>query len=109
MDALSRTLGSTALFALVLWPAPIAAQSADAQNLIDRVTEYVRQFVNGFVNVVAEERYVQTANPNNPGPGPRRRVLLSDFLLVKGEASDCISSGMSVRWMDDRYPIAIAG
>jgi hypothetical protein len=109
MDALSRTLGSTALLALVLWPAPIAAQSADAQNVIDRATEYVRQFVNGFVNVVAEERYVQTANPNNPGPGPRRRVLPSDFLLVRGRPAIGISSGMSVRWMDDRCPIAIAG
>ena len=88
MDALSRTLGWTALLALVLWPAPSSAQSADAQHVIDRATQYVRQFVSGFVNVVAEERYVQTANPNNPGPGPRRRVLLSDFLLVKGETSD---------------------
>ena len=70
MDALSRTLGSTALLAFVLWPAPSAAQSADAQNVIDRATEYVRQFVNGFVNVVAEERYVQTASPNQSGSGP---------------------------------------
>ena len=88
MDALSRTIGSTALLALVLWPSRIDAQSADAQNVIDRATKYVRQFVDGFVNVVAEERYVQTASPNNPGPGPRRRVLLSDFLLVKGETGD---------------------
>jgi hypothetical protein len=85
---ISRSLGSTAILALVLWPAPIAAQPADAQSVIHRATEYARQFVNGFVNVVAEERYVQTASPNNPGPGPRRRVLLSDFLLVKGEATD---------------------
>ena len=88
--------------ALGVWPGTAASQSADAKGVLDRTTEYVRTFVRGFANVVAEERYVQTANPNNPGPGPRRRVLLSDFLLVKGQDANDWYQFRDVREVDGR-------
>jgi hypothetical protein len=70
--------------------------------VLDRTTNYVRTFVLGFANVVAEERYVQTANPSNPGPGRPRRVLLSDFLLVKGQATNDWYQFRDVREVDGK-------
>ena len=90
------------LFVFVSWAATSAAQAAPPNSVLDRTTEYVRTFVRGFANVVAEERYVQTANPNNPGPGPQRRVLLSDFLLVKGQNANDWYQFRDVREVDGR-------
>jgi hypothetical protein len=89
---------------LVLMPVPgTAAPQARAENdVLERTTNYVRAFVRGFANVVAEERYVQTANPNNPGPGRPRRVLLSDFLLVKGQAANDWYQFRDVREVDGK-------
>jgi SHS2 domain-containing protein len=54
------------------------AQSPDIDELIPRATAYAHDFVEKLSNVVAEERYEQEMT------SPRRkRVLVSDFLLVK--------------------------
>jgi hypothetical protein len=51
--------------------------------VVDRATAYVHRWIEAFSNVVAEERYVQeTTNP------PRRRVLRSDFHLVRFPQAD---------------------
>lgn len=78
-----RVVAAPALIALVLCPG-IASSQSKARNILDRTTEYIVSFVHGFSNVVAEEHYIQTANPSNPGAGRPRRELVSDFLLVKG-------------------------
>ncbi len=88
--------------ALMPWPGTAAPQSRAENDILARTTNYVREFVRGFANVVAEERYVQTANPNNPGPGPRKRVLLSDFLLVKGQADGDWYQFRDVREVDGK-------
>jgi hypothetical protein len=100
-----RLMIVSALVTVVVWPGTSASQSAGSNAVLERMTDYVRMFVRGFTNVVAEERYVQTANPSNPGPGPRRRVLLSDFLLVKGQADNDWYQFRDVREVDGR-PVA---
>ena len=109
VSGFSRTISNfsrtSAFVALMLWPGMASAQSADATNVLDRMTEYVRTFVRDFANVVAEERYVQTASPNNPGPGPRKRELLSDFLLAKGQAANDWYQFRDVREVDGK-PVA---
>jgi hypothetical protein len=61
---------------------PGAAQSGKG-DLVPRATAYVAEFFEGFVNLVAEERYIQeTRSPR------RRRELKSDFLLVKPPGSE---------------------
>jgi hypothetical protein len=60
-----------------LWSVRAQAQ-ASHPPLIDLATSYAHRWIAAFSNVVAEERYVQeTTNPS------RRRVLRSDFLLVR--------------------------
>ena len=54
-----RTLLSSALVVAAVWPT-VASQSADANDVLDRTTRYVRTFVLAFANVVAEERYVRS-------------------------------------------------
>ncbi len=71
-------LASAALVALMLSAAPAHAQTAPpAAELVDRAAEYVKRFVSGFSNVVAEEDFRQDWQS-----GERRR-LTSDFLLVQ--------------------------
>jgi hypothetical protein len=54
------------------------AQSFSVKEIIPKATAYSHQFVERFSNVVAEERYEQEIT------APRRkRLLVSDFLLVK--------------------------
>ena len=101
VSGFSRTI-TAVLLVFVSWAATSAAQAAPQNSVLDRTTEYVRTFVRGFANVVAEERYVQTANPNNPGPGPQRRLLLSDFLLVKGQRANDWYQFRDVREVDGR-------
>jgi len=71
----------------VVRPSLSGGQSAGTEEVLERTTQYVEEFVERFANVVAEERYVQTTNPSNPGPGPRRRELVSDFLLVRAQGT----------------------
>jgi hypothetical protein len=67
---------------IIIAASPGAAQSGKA-DLVPRATAYVTGFFEGFVNLVAEERYVQeTRSPR------RRRELRSDFLLVKPPGSE---------------------
>jgi hypothetical protein len=54
------------------------AQAPRVEELLDRATAYVQRFFNEYTNVVAEEHYIQeTSVPR------RKRVLRSDFLLVR--------------------------
>jgi hypothetical protein len=90
---------------LVSWPGRVTSQSPALASVLDQTRQYVIHFVQAFANVVAEERYVQTANPSNPGPGKQRRVLLSDFLLVKGQDANDWYQFRDVREVDGK-PVA---
>lgn len=57
-----------------------AAQEGTLEALLDRAGRYTLVFVDKFSNVVAEERYVQRSSSSQ---GARRRVITSDFLLVR--------------------------
>jgi hypothetical protein len=96
------TVLSLAVLLLLVWPDTPATRPSAQSAVLDRVTEYIGSFVRGFANVVAEERYIQTANPSNPGPGKPRRVLLSDFLLVKGQHTNDWYQFRDVREVDGR-------
>lgn len=93
------------LVLLAVWPSIGAAQTAAPKDILDRTTAYIRKFVIGFANVVAEEHYVQSANPSNPGPGRRRRELVSDFLLVKAQDAGDWYQFRDVRQVDGQ-PVA---
>lgn len=85
----------------LLLSTPASAQDVTLQQLLDRAGLYLDGFVDRFSNVVSEERYQQdwstdtpppTALPQRGGlPGgissvnavSKRRLLRSDFLLVK--------------------------
>jgi hypothetical protein len=59
-----------------------SAQSPSVEELMPRVGAYVRDFVDQFSNVVAEERY-------EPDPAHRgRQRLRSDYLLVRKPGND---------------------
>jgi hypothetical protein len=76
------TLRSFAPFVvLTLWlsaPAHPAAQNAALQDLLDRATGQVLDFVDKFSNVVAEEIYVQEMTRPK-----KKRTLRSDLALVR--------------------------
>lgn len=56
----------------------LAAQTPKPEEIIPKATRYVHEFMGTFANVVSEERYEQEIT------SPRRkRVLVSDFLLVR--------------------------
>jgi hypothetical protein len=63
---------------LTLAPARPAAQGPDLQDLLDRATRQVTEFVNTFSNVVAEEIYVQEMTRPR-----RKRTLRSELALVR--------------------------
>jgi len=80
-------------------------QSPSVKELIPKATAYAHHFVDRFTNVVAEERYEQEIT------SPRRkRILVSDFLLVKPPGDELWSAfrdvaevdGMPVRGREDR-------
>jgi hypothetical protein len=54
------------------------AQSPKVEELVPKASTYVHQFIERFSNVVAEETYEQQITVPR-----RKRVLLSDFLLVR--------------------------
>jgi hypothetical protein len=66
--------------------APDRAQDGTLEALLARAGRYTLEFVDRFSNVVAEERYVQRSSASQ---GPRRRVVTSDFLIVRpSDATD---------------------
>jgi len=86
------------VLALVTWRgAALDAQSPSVKELIPRATEYAHQFVDRFTNVVAEERYEQEITSPK-----RKRVLVSDFLLVKTPGDDLWSSFRDVAEVDGK-------
>ena len=88
------------LIVLGLLPAVALAQAPPrVEDLRERATAYVLQFIDRFANVVAEERLVQesTSLPSVSGTGtnqkmdvptPQRREIRSDFLFVRRAATD---------------------
>ena len=76
------TLRSIAPFVvLALWvyaPAKPAAQNPALQDLLDRATRHVVDFVDKFSNVVAEETYIQEITRPR-----KKRTLRSDLALVR--------------------------
>jgi len=69
----------TGLLALVaLCGIPLDARAPSVKELIPKATVYSHHFIERFSNVVAEERYEQQITMPH-----RKRMLLSDFLLVK--------------------------
>jgi hypothetical protein len=86
------------VLALVLWcGAALDAQSPSVKELIPKATEYAHQFVDRFTNVVAEERYEQEITSPK-----RKRVLVSDFLLVKAPGDDLWTSFRDVAEVDGK-------
>ena len=75
-------------------PAPVEPPTLD--DVLARAAAYVARFDRTLSSLVAEERYEQTLTPASLGAGrlrsgapadARRRVLRSDFLLVRSEGS----------------------
>jgi hypothetical protein len=85
--------------AAAVWPVALASQAAATGAVIDRTTGYVQSFIDRFANVVAEERYVQSADPAYTR-GERHRVLISDFLLVQPQGSTLYYQFRDVREVD---------
>ena len=88
-----RSLCLACSCALTLIATPVRAQRAD--DLMDRVGDWVHEFVEQFANVVAEEDYV----PNKIYQAPRVR---SDYLLVR-------YPGSSSNWQTFRDVVAVNG
>ena len=76
------------LVAAVSFSSPIVAQTPKPEELVAKATVYVHKFVDLFANVVAEERYEQEITEPR-----RKRVLISDFLLVR-YTSDTMWEGL---------------
>ena len=88
------------VFVFCLAPLVIAAQEPPrVEELRERATGYVEQFIARFSSVVAEERLVQetTSLPGKSGTGinqridaptPQRREILSDFLFIRRAATE---------------------
>jgi hypothetical protein len=72
-----RTTGIV-LTLIAAWAVAGRAQAPTQEELIARASLYVHDFVGRFSNVVAEERYEQEITVPR-----RKRVLTSDFLLVR--------------------------
>lgn len=73
-----RLLVAAPLALVALCSIPVAAWAPSVEELIPKATAYSHQFIDRFSNVVAEERYEQAITVPR-----RKRLLLSDFLLVK--------------------------
>jgi hypothetical protein len=81
--------------AAVLWGRHADAQAPKVEDVIARGTLYAHRFVDRFSNVVAEERYEQeTTSPR------RKRVLVSDFLLVRYHGDELWQSFRDVAEVD---------
>lgn len=89
-----------ALLVAVSVPMAIAAQAPPrVEDLRERATAYVEQFIARFSSVVAEERLVQETSslPGKSGTGldqridqatPQRREIRSDFLFIRRAATE---------------------
>jgi hypothetical protein len=66
------------LVAVLVIGAESGAEAQTAKDVVAKATEYAHEFIARFSNVVAEERYEQQITV----PG-RKRILVSDFLLVR--------------------------
>lgn len=75
-----RALAASLAAATVLWTSTPAshAQNTDLQDLLDKATAQVVDFVDKFSNVVAEEIYVQEMSRPR-----KKRTLRSDLALVR--------------------------
>ena len=73
----------------------VDAQSPSIKELIPKATAYAHSFLDRFTNVVAEERYEQQITSPK-----RRRVLVSDFLLVKPPSDELWSAYRDVAEVD---------
>ena len=63
-------------------PESASGQESAAEEVLQRVGDYVQRFVDAFSNVVAEERY-------DPAPGhPGRQRLRSDYSLVRSPSNE---------------------
>ena len=75
-----RLCGAVASVAVLLAGQGLAQSSND--ELVLRAARYTDDFVRRFVNVVADEHYIQEV-----GPPKRRREIKSEFLLVRPPGS----------------------
>jgi hypothetical protein len=85
------------LVAAVLSGRRADAQSLRVEELIPRATAYAHLFVERFSSVVAEERYEQAITIPR-----RKRILVSDFLLVKSPGDDLWNSFRDVAEVDGK-------
>jgi len=78
MTARCRVTASLLIVMLAAAAPSVSAQNVQPKDLLPRIGDYIRAFVNDFSNVVAEESYKQEIT------SPRRkRQLKSDLMLVK--------------------------
>ena len=95
---MNRALAAVGIVSLVAFLADAAPQSPAVDDVLVRATTYVVEFIKRFANVVAEEQYVQESatlprvtgsgtNKSFDQPTPIRRVLKSDFLLIRRETN----------------------
>src|SRR4029453_8916138 len=94
---MKRALAAGAVVATVLWGPHARAQSPKVDELIPKATAYAHDFVDRFSNVVAEERYEQEITVPK-----RKRVLVSDFLLVKYPGNELWQSFRDVAEVDGK-------
>jgi hypothetical protein len=66
------------LVAVLVIGAGPGAEAQTAKDVVAKATEYAHEFIARFSNVVAEERYEQQITVPR-----RKRILVSDFLLVR--------------------------
>lgn len=92
-----KRLAVTAAALAALCGGALDAQSPSAKELIPKATAYAHEFVDRFTNVVAEERYEQEITVPQ-----RKRVLVSDFLLVKPPGDELWSSFRDVAEVDGK-------
>jgi len=93
-----RLLIALAAVLIVAIPrSPVAAQAPTQQELIEKASAYVHQFITLFANVVAEERYEQQITVPR-----RKRVLTGDFLLVRYPGDDLWQAFRDVKEVDGK-------
>jgi hypothetical protein len=95
--SVTRNAVATVSLSLALWGQFPAAQSdQDLVGILARMSDYLRRYETELSAVVAEERYEQwietggstpNASPGrvreSAGPGPTRRILISEFLMIR--------------------------
>jgi hypothetical protein len=111
--AVALWCGSCATIGLAASLQTVTAQTPSTDQVLPRATAYVVDFVERFSAVVAEERYVQESSslPQVSGSGAnkqlsqamsRRRILRSDFLLVRRKADSQWNTFRDVFEVDGR-------